>query len=170
MSSIIPSVTPDNIFRKIRTQDFRIQEEIERIVELNKLLDSNSEIYRLAAYSRNNIHADYISVNASIQQMDATLEDAGRYLMEIQDSLVSSIYELMTLTKERLKLNLYMSKLTDQEQFLLKSFVDDCPMIVLQEELHMSERTIKRRKQELAIHLTELFYSGRDIEELLTTK
>ncbi|MCQ2529980.1 MAG: hypothetical protein MJ086_01815 [Lachnospiraceae bacterium] len=170
MSNIVPNVTPNNIFRKIQTQDLRIQEEIERIGELNKLLSSNSEIYRLAAYSRNNIREDFISTNCSFQQMDATLEDAGWYLREIQDSLITSIYELMILTKERLKYNLYISKLTEQEKFLLKSFVEECPISVLEAELQMSERTIKRRKQELANRLTELFYSGRDIEELITTK
>lgn len=156
-----------NIYAKLKNWDALILEEKRRIRELNALLESNGEVYQMASYSRRNISDEYVSSKGLVHQIDARLEEAEEYLYEIQETLARSIYELMILNKKRLKLNLYISKLSEQEKILLKGFMEECPIKELGNEIKMSERTVRRKKQEIARQLEQLLNSDTAVGELL---
>ena len=79
--------------------------------------------------------------------MDAKLEAAESFMQEVQETLVQAIDDLTELNQERTKLNLCALNLSEQEQIILQGIVKEQPLKELEQELKISERTIKRKKQ-----------------------
>ncbi len=160
----------EDFFSRLKTIDSRIEKEKRRIFELNMLLEPNGEIYQLASYSRQNVSEKYVRDKGRIRQMDEKLEAAESFMQEVQETLVQAIDDLTELNHERTKLNLCTLNLSEQEQLILQGIVKDQPLKELEKELKISERTIKRKKQDILIRMEDLFYSEQTIQDLLKTK
>ncbi|MCQ2512874.1 MAG: hypothetical protein MJ092_05770 [Lachnospiraceae bacterium] len=168
MTEILKKTSNENIYKKVRRADLHLQEEIRRNRELLNLLNNYDEAYYLASCSRIALGEPSGRNNGQIRQMDQRLEQAEQFQRSVLLALQDSCAELLNLTDDRIRLELCVLYLNERERKLFRDFVNERPIKEMVEELNLSERTIKRKKQEIAQRIELLFYSDRSLHELLT--